>query len=158
MLPVTMSPELIPMRMCMSCTTFGHLSPSLAHFLRSFMSLLCMSHAALQALWAWFSRGMGAPKNAMMASPSYLSSVPLLLRSVSVIAVRYSFSKSTSRLGSPIFSENVEKLAISVKYAVMFDFSPPSVGIISLFTISSISSGEMYCLNAPSRNRFSLFS
>ena len=51
----------------------------------------------------------------MIASPSYLSSVPPFFSRISVMAVRYSLISSTSFAASPIFSEKVEKLWMSVK-------------------------------------------
>ncbi len=57
----------------------------------------------------------------------YLSSVPPSSCTMSVQAVRYSFMSSTSGPDAS-FSENVEKLWMSEKYAVISASWPPSCG------------------------------
>ena len=66
---------------------------------------------------------MGAPQNAMMASPMYLSMVPSEARRMSVIGVRKPLSSAVSSVGF-IFSDIEVKPRMSEKRIVALRRSP----------------------------------
>ena len=129
-------------------------SPRARHSARIESRHSCISTATKQVLSAWSLNSRGAPKKAMMASPSNLSTVPSYLSTMSVILVRYSFNNLTSFSGSS-FSDIDEKPATSEKNAVISRRSPPSFKRPGLSTNWFTTVGAMYWLKAPLMKRFS---
>src|SRR6266545_4170695 len=101
-------------------------SPRSRHFPRRTSSRAIIVSAALHARSAWSGCSCGAPQNAMIASPMYLSRVPWFSETmISVIGVRYSFRSSRRTCGSS-FSEMDVNPRMSLNRTVRTRFSPPS--------------------------------
>ena len=117
MSPTFIGPVLTPMPIA-SCG-----QPRCAKATPSSRIAFCIPSAAATASCGWRGFGSGAPQNAMIASPMYLSIVPRLSWMTAVIGVRYAFiSADSSRGGSR--SDSVVKSRTSEKSTVSSRLSP----------------------------------
>ena len=124
MFPTITSPVWSPMRVRnlsfpSRAQAFERLNPRFRH-----------SSAERQAQRAWSSRSTGAPQNAMIESPMYLSSVPLFSWIAPDMAEKYSYSRPSSSSGSR-FSDIPVKFSMSEKKIVTVLFSPPILASLS---------------------------
>jgi len=143
MLPTTTCPEFNPMRVRISCTSFGQRSPCAFQCARNSACFICILAAASHANRAWSFTGTNPPNIATIASPIYLSNAPPLACRMSVIPPRYSLSNCTRSTGDNT-SENAENPWISLKNAVISSSCPPSCGSARASTIRLTSSGDTY--------------
>ena len=100
-------------------------SPRCRHRFLSSSSRWDMRIAVRQACSGWAVSSIGAPKKAMIASPMYLSTVPLFSKTTSVIAVRYSLrsvvSSSSGRRSAMVVNPRMSEKRIESSVA-----APPS--------------------------------
>ena len=113
---------------------------SIRHFSRKRWSVSIISKAVSQPFAACRAVCTGAPKNAITASPMYLSSVPRRRKTMSVMGERYSLSRWT-RAGGESFSEMPVNPRMSENITVRSISFPPSWRFWGCSSISSITSG-----------------
>jgi hypothetical protein len=108
-----------------------------------------MRKAASQAFASWAASSSGAFQNAMMASPMYLSIVPLRSTMALVSGVNSRFIRCVRPCGSSLYcSAMVVKPRTSENSTVMTRSSPPSTSFSGDWASCSTSTGERYCPKA----------
>ena len=118
----------------------------------SFASSACIASAAATAWRACWLSATGAPQNAMIWSPTYLSSVPRCERMTRLIAVRNSFMNADSAFGSRPSAIEVNR-RMSVKSTVRTSSLPSMLYFAGSRAISSTSSGGTYSPNRSVSSR-----